>query len=97
MGEIQSKIHAKLELKVKMSKLILSLNSPHRHVFKTHLLLLHLNSFGWQRPLSVQLDSSDPSAQSLNPLQRELFGMHWPFIHVASFTEQAVDGRVHVG
>lgn len=39
-------------------------NLPHRHVFRTHLPLLHLNSFGWQRSNTLQLDSSDPSLQS---------------------------------
>lgn len=69
---------------------------PHRHVFKTHLPLLHLNSFGSQRSYKLQLDSSDPSLQSGLPLQSALFGIQSPFMHVASCGEQAVGGRSYV-
>lgn len=72
-------------------------NSPHLHVFKTHLLLPHLNSFGWQRFEILQPASSDASLQSGIPLHKAFFGIHSPFMHVASFNEQAVAGRSHIG
>jgi len=72
-------------------------SSPsHLHVFKTHRLFAHLNSFGSQ-PFGLQRNSSDPSVQSLFPLQTASFGMQSPFEQVASDGEQAVGVRVGGG
>jgi len=41
----------------------------------------------------LQRISSEPSEQSKSPSQTDDLGMHSPFIHVASLTPQAIDGR----
>lgn len=57
-------------------------NLPHLHVFKTHFLLLHWNSFGSQRP-DLHPFSSDPSVQSKTPSQIFDLAIQSPFMQVA--------------
>ena len=60
-----------------------SFSESQRHVFNTHLLFRHLNSFGSQEFCLLQVISSLLSAQSNTPLQIPLLGIHSPLIHVA--------------
>ena len=83
-----------LGLQESSSELSPQSSSPSQRQFlRTHRLLAHWYSLGWQ-PDRLHRISSDWSEQSKSPSQTAFFGMHSPFMQVASLTPQAVGGRV---